>query len=327
MFLLFWMLALAQEITLPVTLQNGDTDPVFARHLRSYHTPDGIRYFAVSEEPQRRRNVILIVEPIQVRSDGIAGILGHDLKSIDRNMTKNYRNRFTGAVTSYVEREFLQDRAIEIREIKTHHKDILWKHYFAASLMVLGMLMGGLLYGALSLSSEWSSGTITFLLVSPRNPWWILAAKEMGILLKGFIGTGIFTVVAILIVPDLSVSLPGIAGALFLGYWIIGLMGMFAGIAVKDPILCFLVALIGSLGLWLMGNGFGTMLITGPAAQILTSGNPATYIMAAIQHFINGTEIDWMETLRALGLWIVLLQFTVFLLYRCRIHLPRGRPS
>ncbi|MBN1696767.1 MAG: ABC transporter permease [Spirochaetales bacterium] len=325
-FLCFWVLALAEEISLPVTLAHGERDPAFASYLETYATPDGIRYFDVSDESHKDKNVISIERPITVENGKLTGTIVHEMKSMDRNMTKNFRNRLTGAVTSYIEKNYLENRAVTITEKPVHRHDILWKRYFAASLLVMGILMGGLLFGSLGVSKEWQ-GTMILLSVSPVSPWWVLAGKEIAVVLKGLVSTGCYVLAAAITVPGLTIDIAGIAAAVFTGYLIAGLAGMLAGIAFRDAIICFLVSLLGSLGLWLLGNGFGTMAVIGPAGACITRANPATYLLAVIQHVINGTPVQWQVAVTVLFAWYVILQGTVFLVYRRLIYMPGGRPQ
>jgi ABC-2 type transport system permease protein len=324
-FLVLWTLALAQDITLPVVVEHGQRDASFAEYLQRYTSPDGIPYFRTKATGKQTVDSIRIAEAIGPTNGTIGGFVVHEVATVNRNMTKNYRNRITGAVTSYVEHRYLGSRAIDVIERPTHPHDPPWKHYFVAGILVLGVLMGGSLYGALGMSAEWSTGTIVFLITSPRNPWWILAGKELAVVLKGLAGTGVFLLVALIVVPDLSPNLLGLAATAVPAYWTIGSAGMVVGMAVRDPILCFLVSLLGSLALWLLGNGFADMAIIGSVGAVVADVNPSSSIVAAVQHFVNGTPVQWGTAAIRVAAWLVVLQTLVLVLYRRTIHLAGKR--
>jgi ABC-2 type transport system permease protein len=322
MFLTFWVLALGQDITLPVGFDNQVSDEAFTQHLRSFSNPNGVPYFRVQDDGPDRMSVIHVTAPIRQSETAIEGDLELEIRSIDRNMTKNYRNRLTGAVTSYVESRFLNGQAIDVDEQLVHPSDVPWTHFFVTSIAVMGMLMGAMLYGALSITSEWNSGAVVFVHTSPRNPFWILLSKQLAILAKGVVGTGLMMLVAALLVPDLTLPVVPIAITALVGYWTIGLGGVAVGTLVRDPITCFLIALLGSIAFWLLGNGFGDMTLLGSATAQIALFNPATHLLSIVQHFALGTPIAWWRVVAVLGAWTAVLQALVIILYRARIHLP-----
>jgi ABC-2 type transport system permease protein len=323
-FMLLWTVLLTEEIALPVTLAGVQTDPNLANHLRSYATPGGIRYFKVTSEENPSENKITIKKALTSVDGILTGEITHEFRSIDVNMTKNYRNRLTGAVLTYIDKNYLKNRAIVVNEKPVHKKDILWKNYFAASLLVMGILMAGLLYGSLSLAKEWIGGTELFLSISPRSCWWVLAGKETAIIAKGLVTSCVYLLMALLIVPDFHLQPVGVLIMFSLGYWLIGMTGMIVGIVVRDVLNCFLISLLSALFLWLLGNGFGTMAITGVVGGFITSINPATYLAGISQHFINGTAIDWILTLKVLASWLFAAHVSLYILYRRKVYKPRG---
>ena len=326
-YLSFWVLTVSKDVSFPVSLQNTDVDTSFAEHLLNYATPDGVKYFYSVEGGKENIEMISIKEPIAFNNGEIVGRLELNLGSIDLNMTKNYQNRLTGATNSYIEKNFLANKAIKINEYKTNKRDVSWANYFTASLLGMGMLMAGLLFAALSMTSEWKSGTIIFLFTSAQNPSWILIGKEIAFLLKGFMATAIFLLVAKIISP-FSFDYLGLFASVFLGYWFIGLIGLIIGILIKEPIVSFLIALLASVSFWILGNGFGGMeFLLGSFGQIMVLLNPIAYLIALLQYFINGAATNWLLDMLVLIGGIVLLQIVSYLLYRQKVYLPRQQKS
>ena len=318
-YLAFWVLSVSQDISFPVSVQNGQVDTGFAEYLFNYSTPDGVRYFYLDNNNMA---VISITEPITSYNGLIVGGIELNLSSIDLNMVKNYHNRLSGAINSYLEKYYLGQQAISIKEYKTNKTDTVWAHYFTASLMALGILMAGLLFGALSMTSEWTSGTVVFLFTSPQNPGWILAGKEIAFLLKGFLASIIFLVVAKIITPEISIAFGGLFATIFLGYWLIGLLGLIIGILVKEPIVNFLFTLLASVALWILGNGFGGMeFLLGNFGKTIVLLNPIAYLLSLLQYFINGVATDWVFNMLVLLGSIIILQIFGYLLYKHKIYL------
>ncbi|HAG10456.1 MAG TPA: hypothetical protein DCK76_03510 [Desulfotomaculum sp.] len=70
-------------------------------------------------------------------------------KDENTNMTKNYRNRLTGAVVSYLEQD-PGNKIITVKETTRYPADIPWVASFGASALAIGILLSGFLFGSLS---------------------------------------------------------------------------------------------------------------------------------------------------------------------------------
>ena len=69
-------------------------------------------------------------------------------------MTKNFRNRLSGAIVNYVE-NLRPSGNVTVNEITMYEQDIPWDTGFGVSVLVFGLMLSGLVFGMLSITSEW----------------------------------------------------------------------------------------------------------------------------------------------------------------------------
>lgn len=333
LFLLFWLTALKQEVTMPAQVIPSAKESAFVEYLHTYATPSGVRYLAVNQPSLDQRthfNTIEVKEEFQEQDGKITGHLVQTFHHIDSNITKNSKNRLTGAVSSYLETRFLHGKGITIQESPLYPEDVSWKKYFAVTLMVLGMLLSGTLFGALSFTYEWDRKTDRFLTLSPQSPGWVIGGKLIAGMVKCGTASLIFYLTATIILTGIfdepfgSNSLILIPACLVM-YVLVLSLGMLLGIVLKETILSFLGALLGSMFLWVLGGGFGTNAILTPVMREVIKFNPVTYAMNLIQFaFFRGQVQTGMNficlTLAACGL----LGLVIWQYYR-QIYIPTKR--
>jgi ABC-2 type transport system permease protein len=326
MFFTFWVINLSEDISLPVVLTDNSGNSEFGRYLKEYKTPMGINYFDVIEQKETGNymNSIIIKKDIEEQDHIITGHIVQNFNSIDRNMTKNFRNRLTGAITSFLEKYFLKTKALIINEHTSYKQDVPWNNFFVASLLNLGMIICGLLFASLSYAHEQTAGTKKFLNLSPVSPLWLVTGKLLACLGKGILASGFFIGVALVFVPIRQISITGLLLTFLLAYFVSVCAGMLIGILVKDTIICFLVSLVSSLFLWLLGNGFGVFAVIGVAGGVITAVNPFTYSMELAQHYINQGPVRVAACLLILSYWGSLLFILCLFVYYKKIYRPAG---
>ncbi len=321
-FLVFWTTALKQEVTLPVQVSASMEESAFAAFLPTFATPSGVPYLAAQpqQSPTTRWNDIHVEQDIQWDHGRITGHITQTFAHIDNNITKNFKNRLTGAVTTYLNTRFLAGKGIMIREYPAYPQDVSWKQYFAVTLMLLGMLMSGMLFGALSFTDEWERETHRFLTLSPQSPLWVIGGKLSAGLCKCALASCVFYAVAWGIITgvfaeELQFQAAILLPTCMLVYVLMVSFGMLAGIVIKDTVLCFLCALLGSLFLWVLGGGFGTNAILAPWMIRVTQLNPVSYAMRLVTlAFFHGQvnyimSFFWLSVAAGLALWLTIWQY------------------
>lgn len=292
LFFLMFALMLAQDISLPVVVHPGPDQSELSEHIAGFSTPGGTPYFTtvVSPEPLERTgyaNKIEVEEEPGLAGGIITGRIVQYFEDVNSNMTKNFRNRLTGAVSSYLG-GYLGGGAISVEEITQYPRDIPWSVSFGASTLAMGILLAGLLFGSLSFTQEWEQEVHKFLTLSPVKPWWVLGGKMVAGVLKGLLATLLFLGVLGLLTRAIPARWGLLTGTIVLAYGCMVSLGMLVGILSRSTLVSFLVSLVGTLALWIAGGGFGSMAVFGQWMYRLSLLNPATHTLDLVRYVYFG---------------------------------------
>ena len=216
-------------------------------------------------------------EPQQVKG-GMSGRIVHVVNDVNANMTKNYANRLSGALVGYIN-EQLDAGTVEVVEQTRYQTDIPWDESFAVSTLVFGAMLAGLLFGQLSMTSEWENNMMGTLALAPCRTSVIVTGKVCAALLKALVASGVLVGVVAVMFSVVPQSPWHLALALVLSYVIFASLGVMLGTVVRSPMTAFLISLVCSLCLWVAGGGFGDLSYFGDLAQLVGVANPATYAL------------------------------------------------
>jgi len=307
LFFLVFAGQLDKDISFPIRFNTTNTP--FYQSIDHYRSPAGTPYY---NEQDNNRNFIFLTEtePLKVENNKLSGSINQKIESIDKNITKNYRNRLTGAISNYFYTQF-PEKAIQISETLLYGKDPSWASFFAASILIFGILLSGLLFGTLSFTREWELNSIDLLKLSPMNPAYILSGKFLGSLIKSMITIVLYMIFVTLKLKILIFNSPTIIGIICLAYFNAIIIGMLIGIALKQSLVAFITALISSILLWVLGGGFGTSVGMTKWIQMMININPISKYMKLVLH----SCFDGPTSLIDIIYPIIILIISVFFLY------------
>lgn len=299
LFLLAFAVMVSGGITIPVETQPAVSGSAFLQATAEYRAPDGTSYLELEAAPDegapdgRSADRYIVEDELVVDEKGATGTVVHLVNDVNSNMTKNYANRLTGALVDYIDAGG-DAGTIEVIEQTRYEEDIPWDESFAVSTLVFGAMLAGLLFGQLSMTSEWENATTKLLVLSPRPAASIVASKVAAAFVKAFVAGLVLVGVVALMYGRGIASAPWLVAALCLMYVAFASLGLALGIAVRSTMTAFLVSLVTSLCLWVAGGGFGDLSYFGEAAQVVGAVNPATYALDAVRYAYFGGVADLM---------------------------------
>ena len=288
LFLLAFSLMLSSGIVLPLAIYPDAAESPFLQTVAAYHAPDGTPYLALStasaDAPRSdAENDLLVVAQEPQLTDGVlSGQLTHYVNDVNENMTKNYRNRIDGAVVAAID-ELRDGGGVTVREHTRYAEDIPWDTGFGVSVLVFSLMLSGMLFGMLSMTSEWSDRTTTLLRLAPARPGLVIAGKLLAGLGKCVCVGAVFLAVFTLLAGAWPVHGLAFAGTLLLVYTGFLCLGMCLGLAIHSALTAFLLSLVTALVLWVGGGGFGPLSYFGTAANVLGALDPATYAIELVR--------------------------------------------
>ena len=227
-------------------------------------------------------DLLVVVQEPQLENGVLSGELIHYVNDVNENMTKNYRNRVDGAVRQAID-ALREDGGVTVREHTRYAEDIPWDTGFGVSVLVFSLMLSGLLFGMLAMTSEWSDRTTTLLRLAPASPRLLICGKLLAGLVKCVCAGAAFLAVFTLISGTLPVHVLAFAGVLLLVYASFLCLGMCLGLVIHSALTAFLISLVSALVLWVGGGGFGPLSYFGAVANILGALNPATYAIELVR--------------------------------------------
>lgn len=323
LFMFMFAVLLNQGISSPVLVSPGSADSQFIKHIYNYATPYGIPYFqptALDKEIQQTGyvNEIEVIQEPQMINNQVQGEIVQHFADINTNVTKNYQNRLTGAVTSYL-KNFMNNQWIGVEEYPQFNQDISWALSYSLNAIVFGMMLTGLLFGSLSFTQEAENDIFKFFILSPMNPIWIITGKICSGIIKGLISTGIFTIILAVSMGKLPDNWGIFILIVILAYILILSLGLIIGMLASSTLTAFFLSLVIALTLWMAGGGFGSMALFSELIQKFALINPATHILNIVRYSYFGGFIQFNYDLGILMSWIILSFVTLYIIYDKKI--------
>jgi len=317
LFFLVFAGQLDKDISFPINFNTTDTP--FYQSIDNYRSPAGTPYY----EQDNNCTFIFVTEtePLKVINNKLSGSINQKIESIDKNITKNYRNRLTGALSNFFYTQF-PEKAIQISETSLYEKDPSWSSFFAASILIFGILLSGLLFGTLSFTREWELNCIDLFKLSPINPIYILSGKFLGSFVKSIITVILYILFVTLKLKMLIFNSPDIIGIIFLAYFTAIIIGMLIGIVLKQPLVAFITALVGSMLLWVLGGGFGTSVGMAKGIQMIININPISKYVKLVLHSCFNGPASLVDVLYPVMILIISV-FFLYLKYYKEIYKPQ----
>lgn len=241
-------------------------------------------HLAAADVPRSdaENDLLVVVQEPQLENGVLSGELIHYVNDVNENMTKNYRNRVDGAVRQAID-ALRADGGVTVREHTRYAEDIPWDTGFGVSVLVFSLMLSGLLFGMLAMTSEWSDRTTTLLRLAPASPRLLICGKLLAGLVKCVCAGAAFLAVFTLISGTLPLHVLAFAGVLQLVYASFLCLGMCLGLVIHSALTAFLISLVSALVLWVGGGGFGPLSYFGTVANILGALNPATYAIELVR--------------------------------------------
>ena len=320
LFLLAFSLMLQAGILLPVEVYPAPSESRFLSQMADYRAPDQTAYFALHPSDDKlpptnaQSDLIVVEQEPALEGELITGSIIHYLNDVNQNTTKNFRNRLDGALVEYIGAMRAGGNVV-VHETTVYEQDVPWATGFGVSVLVFGLMLSGLIFGMLSITSEWGDGTAVFLKLSPTSPRVALLGKILANLIKCFVSGLLFIAVFFALSQALPAHLPTLVLTMLLVYGIFICLGMCLGLYIHSALTAFLLSLVSALVLWVSGGGFGPLSYYGGLANAVGQLNPATYAIELMRWCYFTGQADQAAGFMALITALVLSLLLIASLY------------
>jgi ABC-type transport system involved in multi-copper enzyme maturation permease subunit len=242
------------------------------------------------------------------------------INNLNTDFTNDIRRALPLSITSFYARAFPDVVRIVPKESDAYAQDTDYIPYLTVSIMIIGMLFGGVVNAGTSMSREWEMATMKELLLSPASRWAIVTGKMLGSFVINAVSTGIVLAVLILVIGVHPVNWGEVIGFSVLDLIIFIAWGTFLGTIFKQRKAVVVLALGVSFPLFFLSGPFGPISFSIPLIQFIAKIFPVYYAIVLQQHAFHNFNLNTygvgINALILGGYTLVLILLAAFALRR-----------
>lgn len=250
-------------------------------------------------------------QPVQV---------GVQINNLNTDFTNDIRRAVPLSITTFYAKAFPSVVTITTNETDQYPQDTDYIPYLSVSILVIGLMIGGLLQSGTSSAREWENETVKELLLSPAPRWAMLLGKMLGAFVLGIASTIIVLLVLIFVIRVYPVNWGEVIGYSALCLIIFIAFGMLLGTLLKmrQPVVA--LAFGTSIPLFFLSGAFGPLSFNVPVIQVLAQIFPVYYAIVLMQHAFHNFSLNTygiqVNVLVLVGYALGLLLLATFVLRR-----------
>lgn len=222
-------------------------------------------------------------QPVQV---------GVQINNLNTDFTNDIRRAVPLSITTFYAKAYPNVVTITPHEIDQYTQDTDYIPYLSVSILVIGLMVGGLLQAGTSSSREWEKETIKELLLSPAPRWAMLVGKMLGAFALGLVSTIVVLLVLIFIVGVYPVNWGEVIGYSALCLIIFIALGMVLGTLIKKRQPVTALAFGTSIPLFFLSGAFGPISFNVPVIQVFAPIFPVYYAIVLMQHAFHNFSLN-----------------------------------
>lgn len=227
----------------------------------------------------------------QVRQNSPVQV-GVQINNLNTDFTNDIRRAVPLSITTFYAKAYPNVVTITPNEIDQYTQDTDYIPYLAVSILVIGLMVGGLLQAGTSSAREWEKETIKELLLSPAPRWAMLTGKMLGAFLMGLASTIVVLIVLIFVVGVYPVNWGEVLGYSALCLIIFIALGMLLGTLIKQRQPVVALAFGASIPLFFLSGAFGPISFNVPVIQVVAQIFPVYYAIVLMQHAFHNFSLN-----------------------------------
>lgn len=249
--------------------------------------------------------------------------VGVRINNLNTDFTEDIRRSVPNAITKFYAKAFPNVVTITSREQDAHPQDTDYLSYLTVSVVVVGMLFGGVMHAGTSMSREWETSTMKELLFSPANRWAIVVGKMLGAFAINIVSAAIVLAILIFVIGVRPVHWGEVIGFSLLDILIFIAWGTFLGTFMKQRKQVVVFALGLSIPMFFLSGPFGPISFSAPLIQVIAQIFPVYYAIVLQQHAFHGFDLNTygiqLNVLIVCGYALLLIVLAAFALRRSTI--------
>lgn len=241
--------------------------------------------------------------------------------NLNTDFTDDVNRGLRLAVTTFYQRQFPTKLSIIAQVHEAYNHETEYIPYLSVSVVVIGLLVGGLLQAGNAMARDWELSTIKELLLAPAPRWAVVVGKMLGagaVSLLSAVAVILFLVLVIRVWP---VSWGGFLGTILLMSAVSVAAGTLLGNLLKQRQSVTLLTRGSSVPLFFLSGVFNPITYSTLGLVVLARLFPVHYAIALVQRCALGFVTN---TLSVAGNALVLIGFLLAFLALSSFVLRRG---
>jgi len=218
------------------------------------------------------------------------------INNLNTDFTNDIRRALPLSITSFYANAFPDVVRVVPQEHDVYPQDTSYIPYLTVSILIVGMLFGGVMHAGTAMACEWEKDTMKELLLSPAHRWAIVVGKMLGAFVVNLVSTGIVLLVLIFIIGVRPVHWGEVIGFSILDIIIFIAWGTFLGTVLKQRKEVVVLALGISFPLFFLSGPFGPISFNIPLIQVIAKIFPVYYAIVLQQHAFHNFDLNTYGT-------------------------------
>jgi ABC-2 type transport system permease protein len=215
-----------------------------------------------------------------------------DINNLNTDFTNDIRRAVPLSITSFYAKAFPHVVNIVTHERDAYSQDTDYVPYLSVSILVIGLLLGGILISGVAAAREWEKETMKELLLSPASRWAMIVGKMLGAFVISLGSVLIVLVILIFVVGIWPVHWGEVIGYSLLSLVIFIAWGTLLGTLLKQRTTVVPLAFGVSIPLFFLSGAFGPLSFNTVPIQILAQLFPVYYAIVLQQHAFHNFSLS-----------------------------------
>ena len=214
------------------------------------------------------------------------------VNNLNTDFTNDIRRAVPLSITSFYAKAFPNVVTVVAKERDYFPHDTDYIPYLGVSILVVGLVLGGILQSGTASAREWENGTMKELLLSPASRWSMVVGKMLGAVVMNLASVVIVLSVLIFIIGVWPVNWGEVIGFSLLCLVIFIALGTLLGTLIKQRSPVVALAFGTSIPLFFLSGAFGPLSFDTPAIQAVAKTFPIYYAIVLQQHAFHNFDLN-----------------------------------
>jgi len=214
------------------------------------------------------------------------------INNLNTDFTADIRRAVPLSITTFYAKAFPHLVTVTMQEQDAYLQDTDYVPYLAVSILVIGILVGGLLQSGTSAAREWERETVKELLLSPASRAAMLVGKMLGAFLMSLASIVVVLAVLIFLLGVYPIHWGEMIGFTLLTLLIFTALGTLLGTLIKQRMALTALALGTSIPLFFVSGPFGPISFGAKATQLIAEIFPVYYAIVLQQHAFRNFTLN-----------------------------------